>query len=56
MTVAKMFYVGNEGLKIIPYPEGAEETIEYKFYMKRHWWQFWKPKWIYLTAPLTKGK
>ena len=47
-----VYYIGDAGLKIIPYPDDYPIKIDYKWLIKRHWWEFWKPKWIYLSEPL----
>jgi len=44
-----IYYCAPEGLKIIPTPGGIEETIQFKWYAKRKWWQFWKPTWYAIT-------
>lgn len=55
----QIFYVAPEGLQIYPIPEaeeslaevgGKSEQVQFKWYAKRKWWQFWKPTWYAVTC------
>lgn len=49
VDITKIYCLGPEGLKIYPTPKECE-TMHYKIYTKRNFWEFWKPRWVLMSG------